>query len=106
MQHELKDMNYNLPSRVERDITKFAEKDGIEKVILFGSRAKKTNRERSDIDIAFLSGESGDSDEFYNDINENVHSLLMFDIVDLDDGISDELKSEIDKYGVTIYEKA
>ncbi len=99
-------MNYNLSPRVEHDIQKFAKKDGIEKVILFGSRAKQTNRERSDIDIAFSSGENGDSEEFYNDINENVHSLLMFDIVDLDDGISDELQSEIDKYGVTIYEKA
>jgi hypothetical protein len=29
----------------------------------------------------------------------------MFDIVDMDEEISDELKSEIDKYGVIIYEK-
>ena len=49
-------MNYNLSPRVEHDIQKFAKKDGIEKVILFGSRAKQTNRERSDIDIAFSSG--------------------------------------------------
>ena len=33
-------------------------------------------------------------------------SLLMFDIVQADVAISDELKQEIEKDGVTIYEKA
>lgn len=42
-------MNYDLPERVVRDIIKFSEKHGIQKVILFGSRARKTNSERSDI---------------------------------------------------------
>ena len=34
------------------------------------------------------------------------HSLLMFDIVQADVSISDELKEEIEKDGVVIYEKA
>ena len=29
----------------------------------------------------------------------------MFDVVDLDKGISDELKAEIDRGGVLLYEK-
>ncbi len=29
----------------------------------------------------------------------------MFDVVDLDKGISDELKAEIDRDGVLLYEK-
>lgn len=33
------------------------------------------------------------------------HSLLMFDIVQADVSISDELKEEIEKDGVVIYEK-
>ena len=72
-------------------------------VILFGSRAKGTNTERSDIDIAVL---GGDFDGFYWDIKENAWTLLMFDIIDLSERISDELQAEIEKYGVTIYEKA
>ncbi|MDO4943650.1 MAG: nucleotidyltransferase domain-containing protein [Ruminococcus sp.] len=96
-------MKYNIPDRVLKDIVKLAEKRDIEKVILFGSRARGTNRPASDIDIA-VSG--GDFDGFYWDINERVWSLLSFDIVELDRGISDELKAEIERDGVIIYEKA
>lgn len=95
-------MKYNLPDRVFREITNFSLRHNISKVILFGSRARGTNSERSDIDIA-VSG--GDFESFYWDIKENVHSLLMFDIVELDRGISEELKNEIEKDGVVIYEK-
>ena len=96
-------MKYNLPDRVLRDITLFAKNNNIEKIILFGSRAKGNHTERSDIDIA-VSG--GDFDSFYWDVKEKTYSLLSFDVVDLDSGVSDDLKSEIDKDGVVIYEKA
>mgnify|MGYP000352792732 FL=1 len=96
-------MRYNLPGRVLRDITRFAKMHSITKVILFGSRARGTNTERSDIDIAVY---GGDFDSFYWDIKENVHSLLMFDVVEVDAGISEELEEEIRKDGVVIYEKA
>lgn len=94
---------YNLPQRVLEDITVFAQKYNVDKIILFGSRVKGTNRERSDIDIAVL---GGDFDGLYGDIKENAWTLLMFDIIDLSERISDELQAEIEKYGVTIYEKA
>lgn len=57
----------NVPDRVIADITRFAKDNGVRKVILFGSRARGTNRERSDIDIA-VSG--GDFINFYYDIEE------------------------------------
>lgn len=81
----------------------FVKKHSVEKVILFGSRARGTNTERSDIDIAVY---GGDFDSFYWDIKEKVHSLLMFDVVEIDAGISEELRKEIKKDGVVIYEKA
>lgn len=95
-------MKYNIPDRVLRDITSFAHKHNIETVILFGSRAKGTHTERSDIDIAVR---GGDFDGFYWDIKENVHSLLSFDIVEFDNSVSDTLKKEIERDGITIYEK-
>ena len=95
-------MKYNLPERVLRDISSIARKHSVTKVILFGSRARGTNTERSDIDIAVY---GGDFDRFYWDVKEKTHSLLMFDIVQVDEAISDELKQEIEKDGVTIYEK-
>ena len=68
----------------------------------FGSRARGDNTERSDVDIAVY---GGDFDAFYWDIREKVHSLLMFDIVEADHQISEELENEIKKDGVVIYEK-
>lgn len=96
-------MKYNLPDRVLKDIIAKAKEYGIERVILFGSRARGTNRERSDIDIA-VSG--GNFDAFYWDLNETAWTLLSFDIMELDKGISEELRKEIQRDGVVIYEKA
>ena len=96
-------MKYNIPERVLKDISAFAKKYSINKVILFGSRARGDNTERSDIDIAVY---GGDFNSFYWDIKENVHSLLMFDVVEVDAGISEELEEEIRRDGVVIYEKA
>lgn len=95
-------MKYNLDKRVEDDIIRIAKKNGIKKVILFGSRARKTNSERSDIDLA-VSG--GDALSFYFDIEEEAWTLLMFDVVNLDKGISEELEDEINRDGVVIYEE-
>lgn len=47
----------------------------------------------------------GDFDAFYWDIREKIHSLLVFDVVEADHHISEELENEIKKDGVVIYEK-
>ncbi|MCI7468813.1 MAG: nucleotidyltransferase domain-containing protein [Lachnospiraceae bacterium] len=94
---------YDLPLNVEKEIVNYAKNNAIKKVVLFGSRARCTNSERSDIDIAVY---GGNFDSFYFDIKENVNSLLMFDIVEANKRISEELENEIKKDGVVIYEKA
>ena len=96
-------MKYNLPDRILRELSSFAQKYSITKIILFGSRARGTNTERSDIDIAVY---GGNFEQFYWDVKEKTHSLLMFDIVQADAVISDELKQEIERDGGIIYEKA
>lgn len=96
-------MKYDLPERVEKDIVKFALKSSVNRVILFGSRSRGTNTGRSDVDIAVY---GGDFDSFYWNIKEQVYSLLSFDIVDVDKGISEELRKEIERDGIIIYEKA
>lgn len=95
-------MKYSLEKRVEDDIIKIAQKNNIKKVILFGSRARCDNSERSDIDLAVSGGNTLD---FYYDLEEEAWTLLMFDVVDLDKGISDDLKAEIDRDGVLLYEE-
>ncbi|MBD5433530.1 MAG: nucleotidyltransferase domain-containing protein [Treponema sp.] len=95
-------MTYNLDKRVEDDIVRIAKENDIKKVILFGSRARGTNSERSDIDLAISGGNALD---FYYDVEEKAHTLLMFDVVDLDKGISEALQAEIKKDGVILYEE-
>ena len=95
-------MKYNLDKRVEDDIIRIAKKNGIEKVILFGSRARGDNKERSDIDLAVSGGNVLD---FSYDVDENAWTLLMFDVVALDRNISQELRDEIERDGVVLYEK-
>ncbi len=72
---------------------------GLTKVILFGSR---DNAPRSDIDLA-VSG--GDIVGFRTDIDEVVRTLLMFDVVDLDGPVQDELLGSIRDEGILLYEK-
>lgn len=96
-------MKYNVPDRIIKDISAFSKKYNVQKVILFGSRARGTHTERSDIDIAVI---GGDFDSFYWAVKETIHSLLSFDIVDYDSEASEQLKREIEKDGVVIYEQA
>ena len=44
-------MRYDLPERVIRELFSFATKHSVRKIILFGSRARGNNTERSDVDI-------------------------------------------------------
>ncbi len=95
-------MKYDLNDRVLSDITLLAKKNGIKKVILFGSRARGDNSERSDIDLAVSGGNALD---FYYDVEEEAWTLLMFDVVNLDRGITAELQAEIERDGVVLYEE-
>ena len=95
-------MAYNLPDRVIKEITAFAKENSIIKIVLFGSRARGDHTERSDVYLAVY---GGDFDSFYWNIKENIHSLLSFDVVDMNSRVTEELKKEIERDGVVIYEK-
>lgn len=96
-------MKYDLSERLAGEISRFARSAGVEKIVLFGSRARGNNTERSDVDLAVY---GGDFDSFYWNIRENAHSLLMFDLVNVDEGISRDLEEEIERDGIALYEKA
>lgn len=87
---------------VLQEIVQLAEKNHVEKVILFGSRARGDFKERSDIDLAFR---GGCSSNFILDVDEETSTLLEFDIVDLDKPVREELLESIKKEGVILYEK-
>ena len=65
-------MKYHLPERIVRELCSFAQKYSITRIVLFGSRARGTNAERSDIDIAVY---GGDFDNFYWDVADSGFSI-------------------------------
>ena len=94
-------MAHNLDERLEREIISTARRFGVKKLILFGSRARGNNRERSDIDLA-VSG--GDFDDFALAVDE-IDTLLLFDVVCLDGNIDADFQAEIDRDGVVLFEE-
>lgn len=84
------------------ELISIAERYHIEKLILFGSRARGDFRRTSDIDLA-VSG--GDFARFVLDVEEETSTLLKYDFVDLDRNIQEELLKSIEKEGILIYEK-
>lgn len=87
---------------VIQEICKLAQKYEIEKVILYGSRARGDYKRVSDIDLA-VSG--GDFVRFALDVEEETSTLLKYDIVDLDGSVQEELRDSIEKEGKILYEK-
>jgi len=93
----------NLSDRIIADLKKLALEYEIAKIILFGSRARGDNSDKSDVDIAVYG--CSDFVNFKLDVEEKVWTLLTFDIVNMDNEISEELAGEIRRDGVVIYEK-
>ena len=94
--------NSGLSEKLQREIIGFAQKNNIEKLVLFGSRARGDYRKRSDIDIAIWGGNGA---SFAIDVDEETNTLLMFDVVDFKYPVQDELKESIMKEGCLLYEK-
>lgn len=88
--------------QVIREICEIAKKYKVEKVILFGARARGDFHRASDIDLAV---KGGDFANFSLDVDEETSTLLMFDFVDLNQSIQQELRENIEREGKIIYEK-
>ena len=95
-------MAYNLDKQLEREIISAAKKFRVKKLILFGSRARGTNHARSDIDLA-VSG--GDISNFAETLDEQIDTLLPFDVINLDENIDADFQAEIDRDGIILYEE-
>ena len=94
--------NTGISEQVIQEIVRLAQKHRIEKVILFGSRARGDFYRASDIDLA-VSG--GDVTGFALDVDEQTSTLLQYDVVDLSADIQENLRDSIQKEGRLLYEK-
>lgn len=94
--------NTGIREAVLEQIRSLAEQHGLNRVILFGSRARGDFRERSDIDLAVSGGHIA---AFSLDVDEETDTLLQYDVVNLDVPVDKALLDNIQREGVTIYEK-
>ena len=83
-------------------IETFAKECCLDRVILFGSRARGTNRERSDIALAVSGGNLAHFEEL---LEEKADTLLSFDVINMDGVASRKLKDNIQREGVLLYAK-
>ena len=85
-----------------QEIIRICKNNSVTKVILFGSRAKGTALERSDIDIAVCGVE--DIEKLREEL-EDITTLYTIDVVDMDECVNELLLEYIKQYGRKIYEK-
>ncbi len=91
-----------IKENVITEIVELAQKYDLQKVILFGSRARGDFQRASDIDLA-VSG--GNVAMFAVDVEEETSTLLQFDVVNLDLDLQEKLLESIKKEGMVLYEK-
>ncbi len=91
-----------ISEKLEKEILSLAQKHNIQKIIVFGSRARGDYRKTSDIDLAVI---GGNVSAFSVEIEESTSTLLEYDIIDLGKVVQKELLDAIQKEGVVIYEE-
>ncbi|MEQ3269704.1 23S rRNA (uracil(1939)-C(5))-methyltransferase RlmD [[Clostridium] scindens] len=94
--------NSGIEKKLCKEICDLAKQYDVDRVILFGSRARGDYKKVSDIDLA-VSG--GDVSGFSISVDEETSTLLQYDIVNLDGSVQEELREAIKKEGKVLYEK-
>lgn len=92
-------MSYNLDKEDEKRIIELAKKYRVEKVILFGSRARGDNRPDSDVDLALLGGMGL---QFL--FSDEEHGNKEYHMVFLDHELKMGLRDSINRDGIVLYE--
>lgn len=95
-----------MDSSITDDIVQIIKRyNAVQKIILFGSRARGDASERSDIDIAAYCPDIPKSDWLsLCDAVENSNALLKIDLISYTES-PESLRKNIDKEGVLLYEQ-
>ncbi|MEG0371491.1 MAG: nucleotidyltransferase domain-containing protein [Clostridium sp.] len=98
-------MIYNLDKNIVDAINRVGKKHNINKITLFGSRARGDNKLHSDIDLAIDVDKNLDNRSLiYFDL-EDIETLLKLDIVFIDKYTDQRLMLNIERDGVILYER-
>lgn len=79
-----------------------ARKNGAQRLVLFGSRARGDHRYNSDIDLAVYGMPQANRARFWLDAEE-LPTLLKLDIVHIEPGMNPAFLENIERDGVTLY---
>ena len=96
--------SFGLPERTINELLEyFKMKPEIQKVVIYGSRAKGTYKNGSDIDLAIWSDKENSS-EITAELEE-LPTPYMFDVIDYKMLSHENLKKSIDKDGIVFYKR-
>ena len=103
----LTNVEFNLDKKIVEEIYEIASKyKSIRKILLFGSRARKDNSPKSDIDLAiYIDDYSFDLSDFIYDIENNKSTLLEFDFTNINEIDDSFFIEQVEREGIPIYEK-
>lgn len=97
-------MVINLDLDIIKSISKIGIKYKVNKIILFGSRARGDNKKISDIDLAvYCDTNFQDEGKMYFEL-EDINTLLKLDIIFIHSNTAEKLIENIERDGVVIYE--
>lgn len=88
---------------VYNQIREICAEERAARVMLFGSRARGTAEEKSDIDLAVWG--CPDFPHLEDRLDNELWSLLRLDVVNMDESSSHELLEEVLKDGKVLYEE-
>ena len=95
-------MPIHLPDALLPQLAALARDADASRLVLFGSRARGDDRERSDIDLAVFGLDAAQAGRLRLALEE-LPTLLEFDLVCVDANTSPKLLDNIEREGVTLY---
>ena len=95
-------LDKKLVEQIVEKINREFKPDGI---ILFGSQVRSDKQINSDIDLAIMGISSEQAQALKEVLNEEMETLLDFDVLSLDELSNKTLKKRVIKEGVIIYER-
>ena len=97
---------FGLPERTVNELLEyFKSKPGVEKVVVYGSRAKGNFRNGSDIDFAIWTDDKSAYELRIEAELDDLETPYMFDVTDYKNLTHEGMKNSIDRDGVLFYQK-
>ena len=89
---------YGLSADELKKIVQILRNAHVKKAVLFGSRAKGSNKHGSDVDIAVI----GDEKRVSYTLNEETNLPYFFDVINIEEIVSQNLREHIQRVGKVI----